>query len=133
MSDQNRNSRFSIGSRARFIIGRLRRLAKDVGVRSWRQPWLSGGLVVVVVGMAVAMSISMVWQIEPSPQEVTVETALEQLDVGNYELARTMAEALRVQTDLPPEERGTPSYILGMLMARQIEREWRRRERSCAW
>ena len=128
MSDENRRSRFSIGSTAARTVRRVRRVARDIGLRAWRQPWLSGGFVAVVVGMAVALSISMAWQNRPPPRKVTVKSALEQLDLGNNALAREMADELRHQPDLAPDEIGAPPYILGILMAQKVEKEWRRRE-----
>ena len=130
MSDQNRKSRFSIGARVQQLLGRVGRLTKDFAVRAWGKLWLSGGLVVVVVGMAVALSIVMAWQFKPSSHSSAVEQALEQLDLGDLELARAKAEQLRLETDLTSEEFGTPSYILGVVLAWDAKREWRPRERS---
>ncbi|HJN07167.1 MAG TPA: tetratricopeptide repeat protein [Pirellulaceae bacterium] len=130
MSDQNSKSRFSIRAGVRLLLGRAVDVTKEIGKRAWGKLWLSGGLVIAVVGMAAVLSIVMAWQFKPSLSSLTAAKILEQLDAGNFELARTMADELRLQTDLPPEEIGTPPYVLGVVLAREAEGEWRRKERS---
>ncbi|MDP6723451.1 MAG: hypothetical protein QGF59_32605, partial [Pirellulaceae bacterium] len=102
MSDQNGKSRFSIGAGVRHLLVRVVGLTREIGRRAWGKLWLSGGLVIAVVGMAAVLSIVMAWQFKPSLPSLTAAKILEQLDAGNFELARTMADELRLQTDLPP-------------------------------
>lgn len=130
MSNQTRLPRFALRSGARQFAAGLIRLTKDVGARAWSNLWLSGGLIIVVVGLGVGLSIVLPWQFVPAPPPVTAALALEALDAGNLEAARVMADALRLQTDLDPRDQGTPSYILGVILAREIPTEWRRKERA---
>jgi len=130
MSDEARKPRFPIGQGARRLVGRLGHISKDIGSRVWNHLWLAGGLMVVVVGLAVGLSIAIPWQFVSPPREVTVEMALEALDAGNLEAARAIADTLRLRDDLAPAELGIPSYILGVVLAREMEGEWRRKEHS---
>lgn len=60
----------------------------------------------------------------PAGPPVTLEMALEKLDLGAYDDAREMANRLKEQADLPMDELGGPAFVLGAAAARQAEQTW---------
>jgi len=69
-------------------------------------------LSLLVVGMVVGLTA-----LFRSPPPITLEMALDMLDLGAYPEARHLAEKLAARHDLPEEELGGPVFVLGAVTA----------------
>jgi len=110
----------------------LRRLGRDVVGRISHRPKQNLAVIafvfLAVIGLGVGLSAVAPSAVEDN-EPITLDTALAELDAGNFEAARQMAADLRVNDSLPPEGIGGPAYVLGVVMAHDAENHPHERER----
>lgn len=110
-----------------------KRLVRDVIARFRRNPVQNVTIILALVTAIVGMSIGLrVLSLDPTPSKrvvtQTLSDALEALDGGDNETARSIAADLRL-VELPEDEAGGPAYVLGVALADDAEDEWHDNER----
>jgi len=115
-------SRPTLRQRLTSLATGVRKLPGWAIANPWRAMLVGGACVVSVAGLVFGwFAIS---ALLPAGEPVTLDMVLESLDVGNYEQARTQAEKLQAQGDLPIEELGGPVFALGAASAYEGDKTW---------
>ena len=87
-------------------------------------------VIAAVTGLSLGLLLLVPETLGPSaPPPLTLADALAALDAEDFGEARRIAADLRLVDDLPEKDVGGPAYVLGVVMAREGEIEWERREK----
>jgi len=84
---------------------------------------IAGSTIVLLIGIPVVLLLS-AGGAQGEPETGSFAAALAALDQGDYAAARQIAESLRDSGDLPYEELGGPSFVFGVIAAREAEEKW---------
>ncbi len=111
---------------------RLRSTAFGVlrwSVKDWLHRAISAGIVVMVLGSALAWHLTSAGDLPVAEPKPTIGRAFAALDGGRYEEARAIANQLREQAGLSYKEQSGPLYILGTVLAHDAAEQWNEERR----
>ena len=111
------------------LVGRARR-ATAWAAANRVKAGLMAGATLVSAGGVVVLWLALAATGGNSARSVTLETALAALDRGDYAVAQELAETLRKQKTLPPDEFGGPVFVLGAAAAYDARQVWTKQRPS---
>ena len=102
--------------------GLLQKVQAWVGESKKRRLMIGAGLISLSIFTTIAWLISS--QAAAGPEPVKIEEALQALDKGDFELAKSLVEQIQEQAIIPPHEYGGPLFVLGAVKSNRAEKQW---------